>query len=102
MDEKKMLLATCILLEEPAKEALGENWDMVLVIPEGLKGGVPETMMTRYQIKRKVEPPNKNKNMSVRRVRLRKVRGRKSEGGEKQSQHQIHSRSGETSCLGPY
>ena len=54
--DESALIAMGILMEEATREALGENGDMVLVEPEGLKDGL-ETKLTKHQIKGKVQPP---------------------------------------------
>jgi hypothetical protein len=55
--DESALLAFAILLEEASAEALGENGDMVLVMPEGLEDGQPETAMTKHQVRGKVKSP---------------------------------------------
>ena len=50
------MLALGILLEEASRGILGENGDMVLVEPEGLEHGLPESSMIRHQIKGRVIP----------------------------------------------
>ena len=51
------LLAMGILMEEAAREILGENGDMALVEPEELEDGLAETRRTKRQIKGTVQPP---------------------------------------------
>ena len=50
------LLAFGILLEEAARETLGETGDMALVEPEGLELGLPESNMIEHQIQGRVMP----------------------------------------------
>lgn len=56
--DETALVAFAILLEEASAEALGENGDMVLVEPEGLEDGLPESAMVKHQIRGKVKPPS--------------------------------------------
>jgi hypothetical protein len=51
------LIAIGCLLEEEARQMLGENGDMVLVEPRGLENGLPESMLSRHQVTGKVKPP---------------------------------------------
>lgn len=51
------LIAVGCLLEESARQLLGENGDMVLVEPRGLETGLPETRLSRHQVIGKVKPP---------------------------------------------
>lgn len=51
------LIALGCLLEEAARQALGENGDMVLVEPRGLENGLPASRLTRHQVIGKVKPP---------------------------------------------
>jgi hypothetical protein len=55
--DETALLAFAILLEEASAEALGENGDMVLVEPEGLEDGHPETAVTKFHVRGKVKSP---------------------------------------------
>ena len=55
--DETALMAFGILLEEAAAEALGETADMVLVEPEGLDDGLPESAMENHQVKGRVKPP---------------------------------------------
>lgn len=55
--DETALLAMGILLEEAAAEELGENGDNVLLEPEGLEQGLPETTLVRHQVKGRVPPP---------------------------------------------
>lgn len=51
------LIAIGCLLEEAARQALGENGDMALVEPEGLAYGLPQSRLSRHQVVGKVKPP---------------------------------------------
>ena len=62
--DETALIAMGILLEEAAREALGENGDMVFVEPEGLEQGLDETKMTKHQIKGWVKPETNIKDTS--------------------------------------
>lgn len=55
--DETALIAFGILLEEAAAEGLGETADMVLVEPEGLDDGLPESAMENHQVKGRVKPP---------------------------------------------
>lgn len=55
--DETALIAFAILLEEVSAEAMGENGDMVLVEPEGLEHGLPETALIKHQVRGKVKPP---------------------------------------------
>ena len=54
--DETALLAFGILLEEGALDMLGETGDMVLVEPEGLEHGLPESKMIKHQIRGSVRP----------------------------------------------
>ena len=54
--DETALLAMGILLEEAAREVLGETGDMALVEPEGLDHGLPESKMVKHQINGRVTP----------------------------------------------
>jgi hypothetical protein len=54
--DETALLAFAILMEEMTAESLGENGDMVLVEPEGLEDCLPESAMTKHQVKGRVKP----------------------------------------------
>ena len=54
--DETALLAFGILLEEAARETLGETGDMALVEPEGLELGLPESNMIEHQIQGRVMP----------------------------------------------
>lgn len=54
--DETALLAVGILLEEAAREVLGKTGDMVLVEPEGLENGLPESKTTKHQIQGRVKP----------------------------------------------
>lgn len=56
--DETALLALAILMEEATAESLGENGDMVLVEPEGLEDGLPESAMTKHQVRGRVKPPS--------------------------------------------
>lgn len=51
------LIAIGCLLEEAARQALGDNGDMALVEPAGLAYGLPQSRLTRHQVVGKVKPP---------------------------------------------
>ncbi|KIX97843.1 uncharacterized protein Z520_06621 [Fonsecaea multimorphosa CBS 102226] len=53
--DETALIAFGILLEEAVKETLGQDGDMVFVEPEGLKHGLDETKLTKYQVKGRVK-----------------------------------------------
>jgi UAF complex subunit Rrn10 len=55
--DETALIAMGFLLEEAAREMLGETGDMALVEAEGMEDGLPETKLTNYQVKGKVKPP---------------------------------------------
>lgn len=55
--DETALLAFAILMEEATAEALGKAGDMVLVEPEGLEEGLPESALTRHQVRGRVKPP---------------------------------------------
>ncbi|KIX00323.1 uncharacterized protein Z518_10462 [Rhinocladiella mackenziei CBS 650.93] len=61
--DETALLAMGILLEEAVKEALGEGGDMALVEPEGLERGLGESKMTRHQVKGRVKPMTRSKDL---------------------------------------
>ncbi|RMZ75969.1 hypothetical protein DV737_g5049, partial [Chaetothyriales sp. CBS 132003] len=53
--DETALIALGILVEEAARETLGQNGDMALVEPAGLDDdGAPESMRTKHQIKGRV------------------------------------------------
>ena len=51
------LMAIGCLLEEAARQPLGENGDMALVEPAGLENGLRESRLSLYQVVGKVKPP---------------------------------------------
>jgi hypothetical protein len=55
--DETALLAFAILMEEATVESLGEDGDMVLVEPEGLEDDLPESAMTKHQVRGRVKPP---------------------------------------------
>ncbi|RMZ90866.1 hypothetical protein DV736_g1908, partial [Chaetothyriales sp. CBS 134916] len=52
--DETALIAVGVLIEEAAREMLGENGDMALVEPSGLDDGAHESMRTKHQIKGRV------------------------------------------------
>lgn len=55
--DETAMLALAMLMEEATVGSLGENGDMVLIEPEGLEDGLPESAMAKHQVRGRVKPP---------------------------------------------